>query len=84
MMTDSFANGVSYQVNPAGSDIADFNPTTDRLDFGEISVHGLILGALPDGTAAPKQAWNYQEGQHLRNQTPDQGLSLHLQPGNKT
>ena len=59
-MTDSFANGVSYQVNPAGSDIADFNPTTDRLDFGEISVHGLILGALPDGTAAIVNPWGDQ------------------------
>ncbi len=60
MMTDSFANGVSYQVNPVGSDIADFNPTKDRLDFGEISVHGLILGALPDGTAAIVNPWGDQ------------------------
>ncbi|QNI75898.1 glycosyl hydrolase family 18 [Synechococcus sp. MVIR-18-1] len=57
MMTDSFANGVTYQVNPAGSDITDFNSTTDSLDFGEISVHGLILGALPDGTAAIVNPW---------------------------
>ncbi len=56
-MTDSFANGVTYQVNPAGSDITEFNPTTDRLDFGEISVHGLILGALPDGIAAIVNPW---------------------------
>ena len=56
-MTDSFANGVTYQVNPAGSDITDFNSTTDSLDFGEISVHGLILGALPDGTAAIVNPW---------------------------
>ena len=57
MMTDSFTSGVTYQVNPAGSDITDFNPTTDRLDFGEISVHGLILGALPDGTAGIVNPW---------------------------
>ena len=56
-MTDSFTSGVTYQVNPAGSDITDFNPTTDRLDFGEISVHGLILGALPDGTAGIVNPW---------------------------
>ena len=56
-MTDSFANGVTYQVNPAGSDITDFNPTVDRLDFGQISVHGLILGSLPDGTAAIVNPW---------------------------
>ena len=59
-MTDSFTSGVTYQVNPAGSDITDFNPTTDRLDFGEISVHGLILGALPDGTAAIVNPWGDQ------------------------
>ena len=47
-MSDFFGGGVTYQVNPAGSDITDFNLTTDRLDFGEISVHGLILGSLPE------------------------------------
>ncbi|MDA7491226.1 glycosyl hydrolase family 18 protein [Synechococcus sp. AH-707-M23] len=59
-MTDSFNSGVTYQVNPAGSDITDFNLTTDRLDFGEISVHGLILGSLPDGTAAIVNPWGDQ------------------------
>lgn len=56
-MTDSFNSGVTYQVNPAGSDITHFNLITDRLDFGEISVHGLILGSLPDGTAAIVNPW---------------------------
>ena len=56
-MTDSFNSGVTYQVNPAGSDITDFDPIIDRLDFGEISVHGLILGSLPDGTAAIVNPW---------------------------
>ncbi|NCG15448.1 MAG: 1,4-beta-glucanase [Synechococcales cyanobacterium H12SWP_bin.12] len=56
-MTDSFNSGVTYQVNPAGSDITDFDPITDRLDFGEISVHGLILGSLPDGTPAIVNPW---------------------------
>ena len=41
MMTDSLIGGVTYQANPAESDITDFNPTTDRLDFGEISIHDL-------------------------------------------
>ena len=59
-MTDSFTSGVTYQVNPAGPDITDFNPTKDRLDFGEISVHGLILGALPDGTAGIVNPWSDQ------------------------
>ena len=56
-MSDFFGGGVTYQANPAGSDITDFDPTRDRLDFGEISVHGLILGALPDGTAAIVNPW---------------------------
>ena len=56
-MTDSFNSGVTYLVNPAGSDITEFDPITDRLDFGEISVHGLILGSLPDGTAAIVNPW---------------------------
>ncbi len=59
-MTDSFIGGVTYQANPAGSDITNFNPTTDRLDFGEISVHGLILGSLPDGTAGIVNPWGDQ------------------------
>ena len=56
-MTDAFNSGVTYQVNPAGSDITEFDPTRDRLDFGEISVHGLILGSLSDGTAAIVNPW---------------------------
>ncbi|MEJ6658987.1 MAG: glycosyl hydrolase family 18 protein [Synechococcus sp. ChSW.bin.154] len=56
-MADFLGGGVTYQVNPAGSDITNFDPTSDRLDFGEISVHGLILGALPDGTAAIVNPW---------------------------
>ncbi len=55
-----FSCGLTYQLNPAGSDVTGFNPTTDRLDFGEISVHGLILGALPDGTAGIVNPWGDQ------------------------
>ena len=57
MMTNSLTGGVTYQVNPAGSDITSFNPTSDQLEFGQISVHGLILGTLPDGTAAIVNPW---------------------------
>ena len=56
-MTNSFIGGEVYQVNPAGPDITAFNPASDRLDFGQISVHGLILGTLPDGTAAIVNPW---------------------------
>ena len=56
-MTNSFSGGINYQVNTAGSDITNFDLTADRLDFGEISVHGLILGTLLDGTAAIVNPW---------------------------
>jgi hypothetical protein len=56
-MSDFFGGGLTYQVNPAGSDITDFDPSTDRLDFGEMSVHGLIIGSLPDGTASIVNPW---------------------------
>ena len=56
-MTNSLTGGVTYQVNPAGSDITSFNPTSDQLEFGQISVHGLILGTLSDGTAAIVNPW---------------------------
>ena len=56
-MSDFFGGGTTYQANPAGSDITDFDLARDRLDFDEISVHGLILGALPDGTAAMVNPW---------------------------
>mgnify|MGYP001626631409 CR=1 FL=1 len=45
-MTNALIGGVTYQVNPAGSDITSFNPSSDQLEFGQISVHGLILGAI--------------------------------------
>ena len=56
-MTTLLDGGVTYQVNPAGFDITGFDPTSDRLDFGDISVHGLILGTLSDGTAAIVNPW---------------------------
>ena len=56
-MTNALIAGVTYQVNPAGSDITGFNPSSDQLEFGQISVHGLILGTLPDGTAAIVNPW---------------------------
>ncbi len=52
-----FSGGVTYQVNPAGADIPKFDLINDRLDFGEISVHGLILGSLVDGTAVIVNPW---------------------------
>ena len=59
----SISNGNTYSVNPSGPDIENFDPTRDQLDFGDISVHGLILGKLADGSAAIVNPWgtdNYQ------------------------
>ena len=57
------SGGLDYTVNPSGPDIIDFDPARDRLDFGDTSVHGLILGKLADGSAVivnPLQESDYQ------------------------
>ena len=56
-MSDFFGGGMTYQVNPAGLNITGFDPTRDRLGFGDISVHGLVLGTMPDGTAVIVNPW---------------------------
>ncbi len=56
-MTDFIGGGTIVSVNPADADISGFDPLRDVLDFGDISVHGLILGSLPDGTAAIVNPW---------------------------
>lgn len=57
---DSKSNDNSANVfvaNPAGPDIVNFNVSTDRLDFAEISVHNLILGKLPTEEIAIVNPW---------------------------
>lgn len=56
-MAEFLGGGTIYSVNPADADISGFDPLHDVLDFGDISVHGLILGTLPDGTAAIVNPW---------------------------
>ena len=56
-MTDFLGGGTIVSVNPTDADISGFDPLRDVLDFGDISVHGLILGTLPDGTAAIVNPW---------------------------
>ena len=56
-MADFLGGGTIVSVNPADADISGFDPLRDVLDFGDISVHGLILGSLPDGTAAIVNPW---------------------------
>ena len=56
-MTEFLGGGTIYSVNPADADISGFDSLRDVLDFGDISVHGLIIGTLPDGTAAIVNPW---------------------------
>ena len=49
--------GQVFPVNPAGPDIVNFNPAEDRLDFGDISVHNLIMGKLETGEIAIVNPW---------------------------
>ena len=49
--------GVTYAVTSSGPDLQGFDPRKDVLDFGDVSVHGLILGTLSDGTAAIVNTW---------------------------
>ena len=46
-----------FAVNPAGADITGFDPAVDRLDFGEISVHNLIVGKTEAGEVAIINPW---------------------------
>ena len=55
--TSDGQQGRVFTINPAGADIVDFNPATDRLDFGDISVHNLILGKLETGEVAIVNPW---------------------------
>lgn len=49
--------GRVFAVNTAGPDIVGFDPAVDRLDFGAVSVHNLIVGKLPSGEVAIVNPW---------------------------
>jgi len=59
------SGGLDYAVNPSGPDIIDFDPARDRLDFGDTSVHGLILGKLADGSAVIVNPWQESDYQRI-------------------
>ena len=61
----SISGGVTYSVNPSGADIENFDPTRDKLDFGDTSVHGLILGKLSDGSAIIVNPWGTDDYQRI-------------------
>ncbi|MEX1077273.1 MAG: glycosyl hydrolase family 18 protein, partial [Pirellulales bacterium] len=49
--------GRVFAVNPAAADIVGFGPAVDRLDFGDVSVHNLIVSKLASGEVATVNPW---------------------------
>ena len=49
--------GRVFRADPAGADIEGFDPSRDRLDFGDVSVHNLIVGKTAAGDAAIINPW---------------------------
>ncbi|MDA2992052.1 MAG: cellulase family glycosylhydrolase, partial [Actinomycetota bacterium] len=43
------SGGTTYSVTTTGPDIVGFDPTRDKLDFGDVSVHDFIVVDTPDG-----------------------------------
>ena len=58
-MADSQAQVFDINLTGGVVTISDFDPLRgDQLNFGDISVHGLILGQLADGTAIITSPWS--------------------------
>lgn len=55
--TPNPGTGRVFAANPAAADIVGFNPAVDRLDFGDVSVHNLILGKTSTGKVAIINPW---------------------------
>jgi len=53
----SDAGGVIWAADFGADDIIGFNPATDEIDFGDASVHGLILTMTPDGEPVIDNPW---------------------------
>ena len=49
--------GNVFTISPSSPDIVGFNPATDRLEFGEVSVHNLIIGKTESGEVAIVNPW---------------------------
>jgi GH18 family chitinase len=60
-------NGRMFAINPAAEDIVGFDPAVDRLDFGDVSVHNLIVAKTASGEVAIVNPWAWSpEEQVLR------------------
>ncbi len=49
--------GNVFTISPSSSDIVGFNPSADRLEFGDVSVHNLIVGKTESGEVAIVNPW---------------------------
>ena len=49
--------GRVFLVNPAADDIVGFDPSRDRLDFGDVSVHNMIIAKTETGEVAIVNPW---------------------------
>jgi hypothetical protein len=49
--------GRVFLVNPAAADIVGFDPSRDRLDFADVSVHNLIIAKTESGEVAIVNPW---------------------------
>ena len=49
--------GRVFFVNPAAADIVGFDPSRDRLDFADVSVHNLIIAKTETGEVAIVNPW---------------------------
>jgi len=49
--------GNVFTISPSSPDIVGFNPSTDRLEFGDVSVHNLIIGKTESGEVAIVNPW---------------------------
>ena len=54
-----------FTVGNFSQDITGFDPSSDQLDFGNISVHSLILGNDVDGTATIVYPWQPNSFQRI-------------------
>ena len=50
--------GLKYKADVNADDILDFDPAKDEIDFGNNSVHAMILTKLPSGEVAIDTPWS--------------------------
>ncbi|MDA7967239.1 hypothetical protein, partial [Ruegeria sp.] len=55
---DTDSGGRVFKADINADDITGFDPATDQLDFGNASVHGLILTKSPDGEIVIDSPWS--------------------------